>query len=68
MSYKPKKGEVSGVELCGWRQEDGSIRLGLVKGGTVVKDWPKVVCIADTMYTLEEQDWQPNGFGWGIYA
>lgn len=66
--YEPKPCEVAGFELCGWRLPNGKILLGSKEHGTLVDEWPKEVRLVDAVYTLEDTEWQENGFGWGFYV
>jgi len=59
----------SGFDLCGWKMPDGKIRLGANKDhGKIIDAWPDVVYVYGRGYTLENEKWQDNGFGWGQYV
>lgn len=76
--YEPKPWEVAGFEIIGYRQEDGSIRLGN-DGGTHLPDFPKevkafgiVYCLEDVRKNKDECDLTPEHEGyrieWGVYC
>lgn len=81
--FEPKNGEVAGLELVGYKQADGTIRLGDYKRGKILKEFPPCVRVAGAVYTLEEVKWQADSWkpedmkdwteqqrtiGWGEYA
>lgn len=68
--YKPKKFEIAGFELCGWKLDNGDVVLGpsCLGDRTVVPAFPEQVDVLGVVYTLETVEWQSNGFGWGTYA
>jgi hypothetical protein len=76
--YSPKPWEVAGFELIGYRQEDGSIRLGNEKG-THLPDFPKeveafgvVYCLEEVRKNKDEYNLSPDHEGyrieWGVYC
>lgn len=65
--YDPNPGEIAGVDICGWKTEDGII-IGSDLNGPKMKEFPPKVRVAGMIYTLEEVKWQENGFGWGVYV
>jgi hypothetical protein len=57
-AYKPKKFEISGFELYGERQDDGTIKLGYTPSigddhRTHLREFPKEVLVEGSVYTLE---------------
>jgi hypothetical protein len=69
--YEPSPHEIAGFDLCGWKQADGTILLGSSNDpnkATRVDKFPEVVYVCGVMYTLEDTEFQENGFGWGFYV
>lgn len=78
MAYQPKKFEITSLELIGYRQPDGSIRLGN-PSGTWFPSFPLEVEVEGLTYTLEDTkvnremfDLTPDHAGftveWGVYV
>lgn len=52
--YKPKRYEIAGVDLIGYRQPDGSIRLGKNDpDASRLPNFPKSIEVEGIVYTLE---------------
>ena len=74
--YIPKRGEVAGFELHGYRQPDGTIRLGSDdKYGTALPEFPGLVEVAGAEYRLEYINQNVDAKGevrnnmeWGVYC
>jgi hypothetical protein len=74
--YKPQKYDLAGFDLVGYRQPDGSIRLG---SKVIVSEFPPEVELIGVVYTLEEivvndkdgtlsEDHPGKHLMWGIYV
>lgn len=53
MTYQPEQYEVSGFELYGERQDDGTILLGFGPNRKPMDDFPKTVELTGSVYILE---------------
>lgn len=78
--YVPKPYEVAGFELMGYRQADGSIKLGPEGKGVHLPNFPKEVAAFGVVYTLERvkrnidlapdlpEDHEGYSIEWGEYV
>ncbi len=66
--FMPVPAEVAGFELCGWKVNNGIILGPSKEHGRFVDEFPESVLVCGAVYTLEDTEWQDNGFGWGKYV
>lgn len=54
--YQARRGDLSGVDLCGTRLPDGQLQLGADPDGMLVPDWPAFVSLGPDypVFSLEE--------------
>lgn len=74
-----KENEMAGFEIIGYRQKDGSLRLGDEEEGELMNDFPKSVITTYGTFSLEDvrlndengnlpSDHPGKNIEWGIYA
>lgn len=76
--YEPKAGQIAGLELIGYRQQDGTIKLG-TQSGEHLENFPEEIQTPYGIFTLEfikkndEEDVLPpthegKMIEWGVYV